>query len=220
MAVSGTVNLNSQAAANYTFLNDTLALSTQQEINALKTQIKTEDAFKMASESDLETEAQKRLYENTLRDKISNIKNDKLGALNSLMNDLSYILEQDKLNKDAVSAFGLFSEQQNSAAGENIDKLKLLRESIYTLRKDSQNAEEQYKRYNMIVYLLKVAFITLVVITVIVGVNRGGLISSSIRNWLIGASVVFGMWYVMYEMWYNIGRDSVFYDVRNWKRNF
>ena len=212
------VNTGTTANATYSFLNNALALDIQQARETIKGEILKEDPS--LTEQALEDEITRRLFASTLNDKINSLVSDKTAALNSLMNDYSQILQQDKLNKDAFSAFSLFGNQQNTMAGDNINRLKLLRESIYTLRKDAQNADEEYKKYNSLVYFLKVSFVSLLIITIIFVVSRSGYISNDIRNYASMGVLVIGFMYISYDLWYNIGRDRVNYDTRNWPRNF
>jgi hypothetical protein len=205
------------------FLQNVLNVDEQAKRTELRNKIEAEiraGTFSLPSGTTIENEIENRLFLFSYNDKLNQLVDDKKLALENLMRDYGLLLEQDKLNKDAVSAFSIFSSQQNTMAGDSLNRLKLLRESIYTLRKDAQNADEEYKRFGSLIYFFKISFITLLIITIIFVVGRSGIISSTVRNYASIGVFVVGLWYIVYDIWYNIGRDRINYDVRNWTRNF
>jgi len=210
--------MSASEQAQYDFLQLGLDLINQQELEKIKSQLSVSnpDLTGIA----LEDMAKNQMYLKQLNDKITTIQSDKNTALANLTNDINNILVQEEMNTNAVSSFGVFKDSQANLAEENKNKLNLLKESLYTLRKEALNANEEYNRYSSIVNFLKTIFITLLLITILFVVSRTGIIPDTIRNYIAIGIGVIGLMYILYNLWYSIGRDRVFYEMRNWQRSF
>lgn len=210
--------MSASEQAQYDFLQLGLDLINQQELEKVKSQLIIDNPN--LSGVALEDMAKNQMYLKQLNDKITTIQSDKNTALANLTNDINNILVQEEMNSNAVSSFGVFKDSQANLAEENKNKLNLLKESLYTLRKEALNANEEYNRYSSIVNFLKTIFITLLLITILYVVSRTGIIPDTIRNYIAIGIGVIGLMYILYSLWYNIGRDRVFYEMRNWQRSF
>lgn len=191
--------------ANIDYINRILQLTTDQQIELMK-----RAGFSM-------TDAKNLLGQGLANEKLKALEVEKTAAFVRLSEELEKMLKNESLvNNASVITNSLFSNQGN-IYGQNEQKLKSINNDIATLRRQIMIGENQYKNYSNMIFYLKTILVAFILLIIVFVLGRNGILDGAFKNKIAVVIIIGCMAVIFYQFWSNIGRDRVFFDIRNWR---
>jgi len=198
--------MNDKVTGNIDYINRILALTTKQQA----------DIFKRAGFSD--DEALQMVSEGAVNEKLKMLEREKTAVFARVTGELNNLLQKEQMMENARNLSNSLLKNQGNIYQQNENKLQMINSDIYTLRRQIIQGENQFKNYSNSIFYLKTIMVTLLLLLFVFILGRNSDAIGAIKNKLAVLILIGAMGIIFYQFWFNIGKDRIYFDMRNWRQ--